>query len=171
MNRTQTLTLFYDGQCRVCRREIAWLRLRNRRGILKLQNIHAKAFEPTLYGKTLDDFIAEMHAVLADGRLIKGVDVFYLAYRAVDLGWLVAPLRWPLLAAWFDRLYAWFARQRVDWRTRLNRPACLDGDCERPSNRYFNPVANLGRLAAIRQVKPLSSSSGRTGKRFHDGKE
>lgn len=109
------------------------MRSLNRSGLLGFANIHAKTFNPSYYGKSIDDLMAEIHAVLPDGRLIKGVDVFYLAYRAVGFGWLVAPMRWPLLAGFFDGLYAWFARHRLRLRGPSNKTFCRDGRCERAS--------------------------------------
>lgn len=37
--------------------------------------------------------MAEIHGVYPDGQLIKGIGVFRETYKAVGLGWLMAPNR------------------------------------------------------------------------------
>jgi len=81
-------------------------------------------FDPSPYGKTLDELMREIHARIPDGQLVIGVEVFRRAYAAVGLGWLVAPTRWPLLEPLSDAVYAFFAR----WRYKRRFP---HGDCAR----------------------------------------
>jgi len=50
------------------------------------------------------------------------------AYRAVGLGWLLAPAGWPVLGWFFDGLYAVFARYRVRLRRLFGR-SCATGAC------------------------------------------
>lgn len=106
------LTIFYDGHCPICSREIAWLRARNSRCRLDFQDIYADGFDSTTLGVSIGDLLAEIHGVTADGRLIQGIDVFAIAYSSVGLEWLAAPLQWPLSRRLFARLYSWFARYR-----------------------------------------------------------
>lgn len=54
-----------------------------------------------------------MHAVTPDGKVIKGVPVFYLAYKEVGLGWLLSVTKWPVLKWIFDRGYDLFAANRT----------------------------------------------------------
>jgi predicted DCC family thiol-disulfide oxidoreductase YuxK len=111
--RHQRFKLLYDGDCPFCRREIEWLRRLDRGGCLAFEDIAAVDFDPSLYGRTLDDLMGAMHGVLPDGRLTTGVEIFRQAYAAVGLGWLVAPTGWPILRPMFDALYRLFARNRV----------------------------------------------------------
>lgn len=121
MHTVHEFLLFYDGQCPLCCREVAWLRARNRCGKLRLQDIHAPDFDPAIYATSMEALMAEIHGLLPDGRLVKGMDAFYAAYSAVGLGWLMAPTRWPLLKDIFDRLYLWFARHRLRLGALLGR--------------------------------------------------
>lgn len=129
MDTKPEFTVIYDSQCPICGREIAWLRSRNSQGKLFFQDIHAEAFRPEALELTKADLLGEIHGICADGRLIKGIDVFYLAYSLVGLRWLVAPLRWPLLRPFFEGLYAWFARYRVRLASLLPRKSCGSGGC------------------------------------------
>jgi predicted DCC family thiol-disulfide oxidoreductase YuxK len=54
-----------------------------------------------------------LYGVFPDGRKTQGVETFRQAYRAVGLGWVLAPTGWPGLRLIFDALYVLFARYRV----------------------------------------------------------
>jgi predicted DCC family thiol-disulfide oxidoreductase YuxK len=105
--------LLYDGQCPFCRREARWLQHWNRRGYLAFEDISAAEFDPSRYDIAREDLMGVMHGVFPDGRMVRRVEAFRQAYRAVGLGWLVAPTGWPVLRWVFDRLYGLFARHRV----------------------------------------------------------
>jgi len=107
-------TLLIDGDCPLCRREATLLeRLDKGRGRLALEDISAPGFEPSRYGRTMDDLMGSIHGVEPDGRLVMGMEAFRRAYAAVGLGWLLAPTRWPVLGRVFDALYRLFARHRL----------------------------------------------------------
>ena len=123
------LTILYDSQCPLCSREIAWLRSRNKREQLAFQDIHETTFDPASLNVTLDDLMAEIHGITADGGLIKGIDVFAIMYASVGLAWLAAPLKWPWsrpLCAW---LYSGFARNRQRFGTLWPNKSCHNGRC------------------------------------------
>ncbi|MDY7107308.1 MAG: DUF393 domain-containing protein [Planctomycetota bacterium] len=111
---SQELTIFIDGECPLCRREARTLeRLDRGRGRLKLVDITDASFDPGRFGRSVDQMMAAIHGRLPDGTMITGMEVFRRAYAAVGLGWLLAPTAWPGLRRLFDRLYAWFARNRT----------------------------------------------------------
>lgn len=56
--------------------------------------------------------MGSIHAVMPDGDLVTGVEVFRRAYRAIGLGWIIAPTAWPVLRQLFDALYRVFAKLR-----------------------------------------------------------
>ena len=115
-------TLFYDGLCPVCSREVAWLMRKIKRGWLAFQDINDAEFDPAVYGKTLAELMAEIHGVYPDGQVIKGMDVFRAAYSEVGLVWLLAPTGWPLLKPLFDRLYRLFAKYRLSLARLVDEP-------------------------------------------------
>jgi len=141
---TYPLTLLYDESCPLCRLEIDNLRVRDGGRHLRFIDVSDPAFDPTPYGVTLDDMMAAIHAVRADGSIVKGVEVFRLAYCAVGLGWLTWPTGWPLLRPLFDRAYVHVARNRyriserlgwlifgiAAWRAEKRSRACHAGHCD-----------------------------------------
>jgi len=123
--------LFYDGECPFCRREVEWLKRRDRAGQLATEDIAALGFDPARYGLTRDDVSRVLHGLTADGRVLRGMDAVRAAYRAVGLGWLVAPTRLPLVRTVADGLYGLFARNRLTLGRLAGRP-CSAGKCEMP---------------------------------------
>jgi predicted DCC family thiol-disulfide oxidoreductase YuxK len=105
--------LLYDGECPFCRIEARWLHRLDRHSRLVIEDIAAAEFDPVPYGVTLADLMGSLHGVFPDGRMTRGMETFRQAYRAVGLGWLLAPTGWPVLRLLFDFAYAVFARYRV----------------------------------------------------------
>lgn len=106
------LTLYYESACALCNGEMTNLMLRDTEGKLRFVDVSAPGFDSPLPGTTTADLLERIHAQTADGRVLRGVEVFRHAYRAVGLGWLVAPTNWPLLGPLADKLYPVLARNR-----------------------------------------------------------
>jgi len=51
-------TLLYDGECPFCRREVEWLRRRDREDRLSLEDIADPGIDPAQYGLTQEDVCA-----------------------------------------------------------------------------------------------------------------
>ncbi len=92
-----------------------------------LEDITAADFEPGRYGVSMQELMGQIHGVMPDGTLVKGVEVFRRAYDAVGLGWLLAFTGWPGLKRLSDAAYAWFARNRLRLTGRAG--ACETGRC------------------------------------------
>jgi len=107
-----SLTLYYDGRCRLCLAEIHFLTARNNRGLLSFVDINDQGFAEAGHPVSCAAAMAQMHARLGNGQLLTGVPVFAEAYRRADLPFLA----WLLSRAWtrpfLDLGYAWFARYR-----------------------------------------------------------
>jgi predicted DCC family thiol-disulfide oxidoreductase YuxK len=124
----QPFKILIDGGCPLCRREAALLRRLDRgAGRLLIEDISCPEFDAGKYRRTMDELMAEIHGVQPDGQVVRGMDVFRQAYAAVGWSWLAAPTGWPVLRPLTDRVYRWFARNRL-------RLACrLGGTCRRPA--------------------------------------
>ena len=75
-----------------------------------------------------------IHGVFPDGRIVKKVEVFREAYRAIGLGWIVAPMAWPGLRWLADIGYEWFARNRMRIGGWFGRK-CETGACGIPAQK------------------------------------
>ena len=120
--------LLYDGACPFCRREVDWLKRRNRRMLLSFEDISDPQFDPALYGLTREEVNRVLHGILPDGKVVRGLAAIRYAYDAIGLGWLTAPTGWPGIRWAADRLYAAFARNRLTLGRVAGR-GCAHGTC------------------------------------------
>ncbi|MBB3950039.1 thiol-disulfide oxidoreductase DCC family protein [Aureimonas jatrophae] len=111
------ITVWHDGSCPLCRREIAWIRRLDRRGAIRF--VDAAAAEPAACPIDRAELLARFHAA-EDGRLLSGAAAFAAMWRAVPL---LRPLgllfRARLPLALLEHLYRAFLR----CRPRLQRAA------------------------------------------------
>lgn len=129
-NRNWDVEVFFDGDCPLCAREIAFLRARDRSNRIRFTDIAAPGFEPEALGLDRDALMARIHGRLPDGSTIEGVEVFRRLYTAIGLGPVVALTRLPGLRALLDAAYATFAANRLKLTGR-----CDDAACTIPSER------------------------------------
>jgi len=109
-----TLTVFYDGECPLCVREVAHYRKIDTAGRVEWRDVAAdpRAGEPI--GLSCDAAMARMHAVTFEGRVVSGADAFLEVWRRMPGVWprlaklaAVPPIHWML-----ERSYRVFARHR-----------------------------------------------------------
>jgi predicted DCC family thiol-disulfide oxidoreductase YuxK len=128
---TGPFKLLYDGQCPFCRREIEWLKRRNRAGRLVAEDISSQDFHAESYGLSQTEVMGVLHGILPDGRIVRRVEAIREAYRRVGLGWIAALLSWPVVGWLTDRAYGVFARNRIALGRLLGR-SC-GGSCKTPT--------------------------------------
>ena len=109
-----SLTLLYDGACPLCLREVKFLKRRDFQQRLAFVDIDQDAYDPAQWkGIAYRDAMARIHAIRADGEILKDVAVFREAYRCVGLGWIYWPTTWPLIGVLINHLYSAWASQRL----------------------------------------------------------
>ncbi len=131
---TWDFKLLYDGECPLCMREVRWLQKRNRNGRLAFEDVSAPGFDAAQFEMSREELLGVIHGVLPNGQIVRRMEVFRQAYRAVGLGWLLAPTAWPVLRGFFDALYALFARHRIRIGEFFGRK-CVAGTCSVAENR------------------------------------
>lgn len=121
--------VFFDGDCPLCRREIAFLRrLDRRRNVIRFTDIADPGFDPAghgLVGLQRSELMARIHGRTSDGEIVEGVEVFRELYAAVGFGPIVALTRLRPIAALLDAGYRWFAANRLRLTGRCDDGACL----------------------------------------------
>ena len=119
------LTVFFDGGCPLCRREIAFYR--RRRGAERVRWVDLKAAgERSLPpGLTRQAALARMHVQLADGRLVDGAPAFLAMWRALPA---FRPAAWLLDRRWLHGPLELGYRLFLRWRPALQRLAGAGGD-------------------------------------------
>jgi len=124
------LTVFYDGSCIVCSREIDHYRQQAHGGKLRFVDISAPDFEPARHGRSSREFMAQMHVRDARGRYFLGVDSFPAIWEALPgagYHWLAKWIRLPGIHLLATLGYKLFARLRVFLPRRRD---CGQGQCD-----------------------------------------
>ena len=127
------LTVFFDGACPLCSREISWLRKRDPQGHVFFVDIATADFDPGQYDRTFETFMAELHGRRADGDWVVGVPLFAELYEAVGFPVIARILRNRFLSPLWALGYRVFALGRL--RLPGRRPCgTADASCRIPSD-------------------------------------
>lgn len=132
------LTLYYDGDCPLCAREIQLLRKRACTERLSLIDISRNDFLADATGHTKQTLQNRLHARFADGQWVTGLDATLWSWRAAGLDRWTAPLTWPALRPLLELGYRLFChlRPHLNW---LPHPdgsqRCTDKQCDNPHSR------------------------------------
>lgn len=126
----EELNVLYDSKCNVCKLEMEWLakrdaRINTEQLKLKLTDLEGPDFDPKDPANGSIDYetgMAAIYAVRADGKVLKGIPAFKLAYEHVGLGWLWSVYNVPGVKQVFNLGYDIFAK----YRTRLTRGSTLE---------------------------------------------
>jgi predicted DCC family thiol-disulfide oxidoreductase YuxK len=122
------LTVFFDGACPICAREIALMKRLDARRQLVFCDFSRPDYDAASINISPAELGRVIHARWADGSVITGVDVFRAMWEAIGLGLLVKMSRLSLIEPLILRAYAWFARNRL-WLTGRSTP-CQRGACD-----------------------------------------
>ncbi len=134
---TTQLTLLFDGGCPLCVREVRFLEQRDLERnaphpCIAFVDINADDYNPVAHaGISYRDAMGRIHAIAADGTVLRDVAVFRRAYELIGLGWLYAPTGWPVVGPLADWAYGIWAR----WRLVLTRRPSLNQLCDARSGR------------------------------------
>ena len=107
------LTVFFDGACPICDREIALMRRLDKRRLLVFCDFSRSDYDSTSINISPTELGRIIHARWADGTVITGINVFRAMWEAVGLGFLARLSRLSFVEPLVVRAYAWFARNRL----------------------------------------------------------
>ncbi len=116
--RPACTTVYYDGQCPVCAREIAMYR--RRQGADALRWVDASIATPAELGPDLsrEAALARMHLRDPQGRLVGGAAAFVALWRSLPAtAWWGRLCSRPVVLAALEVGYRVFLRVRRLWRT------------------------------------------------------
>ena len=112
------LTVFYDGSCPLCSREIAVYSRRDTAGRIHWADVSSCFPQALPEGLTRQDALARFHVQRADGALISGAGAFAeLWMRTPGFRWFGRIARLPVIHGVLDRTYGIF----LDWRPVLQK--------------------------------------------------
>ena len=90
-------TLFYDADCPLCQRAMARARAANRSGSLALLPVQGNEARLAAHGISHDAALTLIHAICADGTILRGMPALRLMYRECEGHRLHRIWNWPLL--------------------------------------------------------------------------
>ena len=109
MSQSVPDTLYYDGNCPLCLKEVARLNELADQDLV-LCDIFELEEDTSLPER--DTLLRELHLKTSSGALLTGVDANVAAWRHTDRGFLFAWMTWPIIKPCMDALYRGWARWR-----------------------------------------------------------
>ena len=105
---------FYDGDCSVCAREVAWLRNQETAARIRFADIAAPGFDADRdAGIPIERLHDCIQARLATGEVVEGVEVFRHLYEIVALPRVVRLTPLPVVSRVLDAGYRLLAKNRL----------------------------------------------------------
>ncbi|WOI53364.1 DUF393 domain-containing protein [Parvularcula sp. LCG005] len=110
---TNAVTVYFDGACPLCRKEIALLRrMEKGRGRLVFEDVAPPDATPSC-AIDRQRLLARFHVRLPDGEMVEGARAFTEAWSRVrGLGWLAPVGRFAPTRRLLDGVYAVFLKVR-----------------------------------------------------------
>ncbi|MDA6066819.1 DUF393 domain-containing protein [Idiomarina abyssalis] len=110
--QSSELIIFYDGGCPLCVKEMRHLKRLDKEGRIQFENVNEPDFSQRYPQVDVAKANQYLHGQVSSGDMIYGLDVTHEAWSLVGKGWMIAPLRWPVIRWFADKTYLFFARNR-----------------------------------------------------------
>ena len=125
------LIFLFDGGCPLCLRETNFLKSRDNLNKIKFVDINNDDYNPILFqGISYSEAMSNLHGILENGDIIKGIDVLAFSYELIGLGWVYYPLKIKFLAPVLRTLYQYWAKYRLKITGRSNFEKICTIECE-----------------------------------------
>ncbi|QMT30780.1 thiol-disulfide oxidoreductase DCC family protein [Alysiella filiformis] len=125
--------IFYDAQCPLCAREMALLNESRRAHEYLTIPIQGNEDVLAKHGISVEDSLTYLHAIDADGQILRGMPAVRLVHRGLDDWTIVKITHLPIAKQLADWFYPIFARNRNRFPTWLiGKPKCENGMCNVP---------------------------------------
>jgi predicted DCC family thiol-disulfide oxidoreductase YuxK len=108
------ITIFYDGACGICRREMENYRTKDKNTRLKFINANHPNFDPKSEGLDPIKILDYIYAKDQNGKVVYGVDAFAWIWEACGYKFLPILVRLPLIRELARAFYRLFARYRYE---------------------------------------------------------
>jgi len=114
-NISYEIKLLYDGECPLCLKEVNFLRKKdNGKGKIAFVDIASPDYCPAdNQGIDYETAMNRIHGILADGTVIKNVEVFRTIYEILGMGWIYAVTKLPIIGWIADQIYGIWAKSRL----------------------------------------------------------
>jgi len=125
------LTFLYDGECPLCRRETDFLKGKDKFGSILFVDISSSDFDPINYQNiSFEEAMSNLHGILNNGSIIKGLDVLAYSYQLIGLGWVYFPVKIPIISNLLKIFYSLWAKYRLQITGRNRLEILCDSKCK-----------------------------------------
>ena len=115
------LIFLFDGGCPLCVRETNFLKSKDELNKIDFVDINNVDYNPILFRDiSYADAMSNLHGILENGNIIKGLDVLAYSYELIGLGWVYYPLKIEFLAPVLRLFYKYWAKYRLKITGRSN---------------------------------------------------
>ena len=125
------LIFLFDGGCPLCIRETNFLQKKDVLNKINFIDISKKEYDPVFFKNiSYAEAMSNLHGILENGNIIKGVDVLAYAYELIGLGWVYYPLKIKFFAPILRLFYGYWAKYRLQITGRSNIQKFCTSKCE-----------------------------------------
>ena len=121
----------FDGGCPLCLRETRFLKKKDSSNKINFIDINNDSYNPSLYKDiSYVEAMSNLHGILENGDVIKGLDVLAYSYELIGLGWVYYPLKIEFLAPLLRLFYQYWAKYRLKITGRSNIEKLCTSECK-----------------------------------------
>ena len=125
------LIFLFDGGCPLCVRETNFLKSKDELNRIDFVDINNVNYNPVLFKDiSYAEAMSNLHGILENGNIIKGLDVLAYSYELIGLGWVYYPLKIEFLAPVLRLFYKYWAKYRLKITGRSNIEKLCTSECK-----------------------------------------
>ena len=115
------LIFLFDGGCPLCVRETNFLKSKDELNKIDFVDINNFDYDPILFKDiSYAEAMSNLHGILENGDIIKGLNVLAYSYELIGLGWVYYPLKIQFLSPLLRLFYKYWAKYRLKITGRSN---------------------------------------------------
>ncbi len=125
------LIFLFDGGCPLCLRETNFLKSKDELNKIEFVDINNVNYNPILFKDiSYSEAMSNLHGILENGNIIKGLDVLAYSYELIGLGWVYYPLKIEFLSPVLRLFYKYWAKYRLKITGRSNIEKLCTSECK-----------------------------------------
>ena len=125
------LIFLFDGGCPLCLRETNFLKSKDELNKIDFVDINNVNYNPILFKDiSYAEAMSNLHGILENGNIIKGLDVLAYSYELIGLGWVYYPLKIELISPVLRLFYKYWAKYRLKITGRSNIEKLCTSECK-----------------------------------------
>ena len=125
------LIFLFDGGCPLCLRETNFLKSKDELNKIDFVDINNVDYNPILFKDiSYAEAMSNLHGILENGNIIKGLDVLAYSYELIGLGWVYYPLKIEFFAPVLRLFYKYWAKYRLKITGRSNIENLCNSECK-----------------------------------------